>query len=70
MNSDFPHQFSTLDGVDAEYCFGRPKVYLTPHEQARLTIVRSRLGDTRVEREAEAARTAPHGRRVRRISGM
>jgi hypothetical protein len=39
--------------VDADYRFGRPKVYLTPHELARLTIVRSRLGDTRAEREAE-----------------
>jgi hypothetical protein len=39
--------------VDAEYRFGRPKVYLTPHELARLSIVRSRLGDTRAEREAE-----------------
>ena len=35
--------------------FGRPKVYLAPHELARLTIVRSKLGDTRAERVAQAA---------------
>ena len=39
--------------VDADYRFGRPKVYLTPHQLARLTLLRSRLGDTRAEREAE-----------------
>ena len=42
-----------LPSVDTEYRFGRPKVYLTPHELARLTIVRSRLGDTPFERAAE-----------------
>ena len=41
------------DSVDAEYHFGKPKVYLTPIEIARLTIVRSRLGDTGAERAAE-----------------
>jgi hypothetical protein len=30
---------------DADYSFGRPKVYLAPKELARLTI----LGDTRAE---------------------
>jgi hypothetical protein len=39
--------------ADAEYCFGRPKVYLTPIEIARLVILRSRLGDTCSERAAE-----------------
>ncbi len=54
MQPDFPHISSlSSSSVDAEYRFGRPKVYLTPHELARLTIVRSRLGDTRAEREAE-----------------
>jgi hypothetical protein len=42
-----------LGSVDAEYRFGRPKVYLTPMEIARLMIVRSRLGDTNTERSAE-----------------
>ncbi len=54
MNTNL-HQLSSLPSVDAEYHFGRPKVYLTPHELARLTIVRSRLGDTRAERESEGA---------------
>jgi hypothetical protein len=39
--------------VDAEYHFGRPHVYLTPQEIARLLIARSRLGDTRADRAAE-----------------
>jgi hypothetical protein len=53
MPSDFT-RLSCLPSLDAEYRFGRPKVYLAPHELARLTIVRSKLGDTRAEREAEA----------------
>jgi hypothetical protein len=53
MNSDL-FQLQSLPSLDAEYRFGRPKVYLTPHELARLTIVRSRLGDTCAERAAEA----------------
>jgi hypothetical protein len=44
--------------TDADYCFGKPKVYLTPIEIARLVIVRSRLGDTRAERAAERVTTA------------
>lgn len=55
MNSDFPQQLSSLDSIDAECHFGRPKVYLTPHQLARLTTVRSRLGDTQADREAQAA---------------
>jgi len=39
--------------VDAKYHFGRPKVYLTLAEIARLVITRSKLGDTRAERAAE-----------------
>jgi hypothetical protein len=38
---------------DAEYRFGRPQVYLTPQEIARVLIARSRLGDTRADRAAE-----------------
>jgi hypothetical protein len=49
---EFP-QLRSLPSLDAEYRFGRPKVYLAPHELARLTLLRSRLGDTRAEREAE-----------------
>jgi len=42
-----------LGSGDQEYRFGKPKVYLTPVEIARLMIVRSRLGDTNAERSAE-----------------
>ena len=42
-----------LGTVDAEYRFGKPKVYLTPMETARLMIVRSRLGDSNAERAVE-----------------
>ncbi len=48
---------------DTEYRFGRPHVYLTPRQLARLTILRSRLGDTRVEREAAAAGRTRSGAR-------
>ena len=51
MNTD-------LRSVDAEYRFGTPKIYLTPIAIARLTIMRSRLGDTRAERAAERITTA------------
>jgi len=54
MNPDI-HQLSSLDSIDAEYRFGRPKVYLTPRELARLTLVRSKLGDTHADRVAYAA---------------
>ena len=50
-------RFSTSACVDAEYRFGQPKVYLAPHELARVTILRSRLGETRAERAAEADTT-------------
>ncbi len=50
MNTD-------LRSVDAEYRFCTPKIYLTPIEIARLTIMRSRLGDTRAERAAERVAT-------------
>jgi hypothetical protein len=40
--------------LDAEYRLGRPAVYLTSHERARLSVLRSRLGDTRAEREFES----------------
>jgi hypothetical protein len=46
-------QIMSLPSLDAEYRFGQPKTYLAPQELARLTIVRSRLGETRAEREAE-----------------
>jgi len=56
MNSDIRHLRSLLS-LDAEYRFDRPTVYLTPRELARLTIIRSKLGDTRAERAAQAAGT-------------
>ena len=34
MSDEFT-QFSTTDSVDAEYRFGRPKVYLWPHTSCR-----------------------------------
>jgi hypothetical protein len=54
---------STAPSVDADYRFGRPTVYLAPHELARLHILRSKLGDTRAERQARAAGTVPSRRR-------
>ena len=54
MSDEFTH-FGMTDTFDAEYRFGRPKLYLAPHELARLTLLRSRLGDTRAERMAHAA---------------
>ncbi len=50
MNTD-------LRSVDAEYRFGKPKIYLTPIEIARLILLRSRLGDTRAERATERIAT-------------
>ena len=60
--NDFP-QLSSLPSLDTEYRFGRPKVYLAFHELARLTLVRSRLGDTQAERIAQAAGTSIRPRR-------
>jgi hypothetical protein len=54
MSTEFT-PFSTTDSVDVEYRFGRLKVYLAPHDLARLTVLRSRLGDTHAERMAHAA---------------
>ena len=44
---------SDVRSLDAEYRFGRPKVYLTSIEIARPVIARSKPGDTRAERAAE-----------------
>jgi hypothetical protein len=49
MSNDRPSSF------DLEYRFGRPTVYLTPRNLARLAILRSKLGDTYDERVARAA---------------
>jgi hypothetical protein len=46
-------QHTASDALDAEYHFGRPQVYLTPQELARVLLARSKLGDTRAERAAE-----------------
>ncbi len=53
-----------LPSLDAEYRFGHPKTYLAPHELARLTILRSKLGDTRSERAAERIARHRRGRKV------
>jgi len=47
-------QIAVLCIIDTGYCFGKPKTYLTPVELAWLTILRSKLGETRGERKAEA----------------
>jgi len=52
MNDTYRY-INSLPSLDAEYRFGEPRLYLAPHELARLTILRSKLGDTRVERAAE-----------------
>jgi hypothetical protein len=46
-------QHHASDALDTEYRFGRPQLYLTPQEIARVLIARSKLGDTRAERAAE-----------------
>jgi hypothetical protein len=46
-------QIIALPSLDAEYRFGRPKLSLAPRELARLTILRSKLGETRADRAAE-----------------
>ena len=63
MQCDFA-QLGSLHSLDVEYRFGRPRAYLAPHELARLIILRSRLGDTRAERQATAAGRRPSRRRV------
>ena len=55
MNDEY-RSINLLPSLDAEYRFGRPKLYLASHELARLTILRSKLGDTRAERAAEGTR--------------
>ena len=49
------HDRTTRHAVDAEYRFGRPTVYLKPIELARLSLVRTALGETHAERVATAA---------------
>jgi hypothetical protein len=62
MNSEVQDS-QALQSTDAEYRFGQPKLYLAPHELARLTILRSKLGETRADRAAERIRTARRPRR-------
>ena len=50
---DFAESVHALPSADAEYRFGQPKTYLSPHELARLIILRCKLGETQVERAAE-----------------
>jgi len=52
MMSDL-QQLISLPSRDDEYQFGQPTVYLKPLELARLTLLRSRLGETSTERAAE-----------------
>ena len=52
-----PHNPS--DVLDAEYRFGRPHLYLTPQELARVLIARAKLGDTRADRAAESIARNP-----------
>ena len=60
MNRDSQH-IRSLPSTDAEYRFGRPAVYLAPHELARLIVLRSKLGDTHAERVSHAAGTLRRG---------
>ena len=46
-------RMSVLASVDMEYRFGKPKTYVNVLDLARLAILRSELGETRDEREAE-----------------
>ena len=62
MRNDL-QQIISLASIDAEYRFGRPKLYLAPKELARLTILRSKLGDTRTERAAESMHSVDAPRR-------
>ena len=57
MRSDI-QAIVTLPSLDADYRFGKPTLYLSARELVRLTILRSKLGETRVERESEGSRTA------------
>ena len=47
------------NAIDAEYRFGRPQVYLTPQQIARVLIAPSKLGDTRADRGAESIARDP-----------
>jgi hypothetical protein len=62
MSNEF-EQISSLPSIDAEYRFGHPKLYLAPHEVARLTLLRSKLGDTPAERAAEHIHSVDRARR-------
>ncbi len=55
-------QIISLPSIDADYSFGRPKLYLAPKELAHLTVLRSKLGDTRAERAAEPLPVPAHVR--------
>jgi len=44
---------------DMHYQFGQPKTYLALLEVVRLTLLRSKLGDTRTERAAEEIGNCP-----------
>jgi hypothetical protein len=47
------HHRSEATGVDAPYTFGRPaSTYLAPREIVRLTILRSKMRETRLQLEA------------------
>jgi hypothetical protein len=61
MSNELQH-ITSLPSIDAEYRFGRPKLYLAPQELARLTILRSKLGDTQSERAAELTHPVDTGR--------
>jgi hypothetical protein len=52
MNNEL-QQLISLPSLDDDYSFGQPTIYLKPLELARLTLLRSCLGETREERAAE-----------------
>src|ERR687886_428539 len=56
-----PRDHAPPPPVNAEYHFGQANVSLAPHELARHTILRSRLGDTQAERQLAATGPADSG---------
>jgi hypothetical protein len=60
--SRYLEQIPSSASIDAEYTFDQPTLYLAPKELARLTILRSKLGDTRAERAAEHLPARARGR--------
>jgi len=70
MHPDNVRQIVTAPSTDADYHFGRPSLYLSTHDLVRLLLLRSSLGETRAEREAEGVRSARLRRRRTRAGAV